>query len=415
MDPVLLVLSGGQSEYREYMLGKIAERYPIVLLTPDPVTWEREYITAELRIDPADTAEIVATARRAAQRYAVAGVLTYHEPCVELAAVIAAELGVPRCPPQGAARCRDKWATRLALDADGVPSAAAELVTSAAEAAEAAARIGYPVVVKPRSLSASFGVSKVDCPAELEPAFDRAFASGLPEPWEHHSGVLVEEYLDGPEISVDSAVHGGVVESPVFARKVLGYPPHFEELGHVVADPADLVADPQQVRDVVRAAHSALGVDNTVTHTELRLTARGPRLVEVNGRSGGDLIPDLAELATGVDMAAAAADVAAGVPPTLRVVRSRVAGIRFFYTDESGVVDALELDAAEGELPWLHRVTWLVEPGTLIRPEPGRRYFARIGFAVVVAGSVSECEQRMAKVAELVRVRTTGRARSNRR
>jgi len=218
--------------------------------------------------------------------------------------------------------------------------------------------------------------------------------------------VLIEEYLDGPEISVDSAISGAQFETAIYAKKLLGYPPYFEELGHIVAAPHLVVADPVRVRDVVRAAHEALGVDNTVTHTELRLTSAGPRIVEVNGRSGGDVISDLAWLSTGIDIAGASADIAVGIAPDLSVTRDLVAGVRFLYADSSGVVESCRLDPEVESAPWLQRIEWLIRPGTTIRPEPGRRYFARVGFAVVTADSISECEARMESVATRAEIRT---------
>jgi biotin carboxylase len=325
-------------------------------------------------------------------------VVTYHEACVELVAVIGHALGVPNCDPAAAARCRDKFAAREALARAGVPSARFALVHDAAEARAAAAAIGYPVVVKPRALTASFGVSKVDNPAELAAAVDTASANAFPEPWGFRRGLLVEEFLDGPELSVDCAAWRGHVEPVVFARKVLGYPPHFEEVGHIVAPAEQLVDDPERVRSVVRDAHRAMGIDNTVTHSEVRLTATGPRVVEVNGRLGGDVIPLVAQAATGLNLPLASADIATGREPELGTTGSRVGGVRFFYTDAAGRVADIRL-AGDGPAPdrpdWLDRVVWLVAPGGELDPRPARLHFARTGYAIVLADTPRECADRM--------------------
>jgi len=402
MKPTLIVLSAGQREYREPMLRRIAERYSLLLVAPEPVTWEKEHVLASVVVDPSDTAGFVAAALQLAREYPVAGLFTYDEWCVETAATIGASLGVPQCAPAAAARCRDKWASREAMKRDGVPSAESVLVWSPDEARQAAARIGYPVVLKPRARSASFGVARVDTVDELPAAFERASSTRPKRAWEHEDGVLVEEYLPGNEISVDSVVTGGAPLPVVFARKVLGYPPHFEEIGHIVGAPERVVADPERVREVVAAAHRALGVDDTVTHTELRLTPSGPRVVEVNGRLGGGLIAELAWLATGVDIGGAAADVAAGRPATAAATatRDRVAGIRFLYAETSGTLVSRQLAGEVADAPWVARVQWLAEPGERVRAEPGRRYFARVGFVIVTADSVAGCEARMREAAQ---------------
>ncbi|MFI5661929.1 ATP-grasp domain-containing protein [Streptomyces sp. NPDC051684] len=405
MKAVLIVLSAGQREYREAALARIAAHYRIALISPAPVTWETPYVIDQVTVDPADSAGYIDAALRLATVHQVAGVFTFDEWCVEKAARIGRLLDVPQCTQEAALRCRDKWATREALRTAGVPSARSELVRSVSEAESAAGRIGYPVVVKPQAMSASFGVTRVPGPDGLAEAFGRAHGSRPKRAWEHQQGVLVEEFLDGPEISVDSTAVGGRVESPVFAKKVLGYPPTFEEVGHIVAAPERITTDPEAVRKVVTAAHEALDVSGTVTHTELRLTTKGPRIVELNGRPGGGLIAELSLLATGVDIALASADVAAGRAPNLKASRDRVAGIRFFYAESAGVIQSCDIGDTVARAPWLEKVQWLVGPGTEVCPEPGRRWFSRVGFAVVTAESVAECEARLAEAADQVTLR----------
>jgi carbamoylphosphate synthase large subunit len=399
MKPVLLVLASGDAEYREYVMRHLSIRYRLILLSPYPPTWERPYIIDHVQINPADADDVIMTAVKVSGRAPVAGAVTYHEPCVGLVAVIAEKLGLPHCDPRAAGLCRDKFAAREAFQRAHVPSARYQLAGDADEAHRAATEIGYPLVVKPRALSASFGVSLVRHSAELETAFNCARSKSLPEPWEHRRGVLLEEYLDGPEVSVDSAVWQGRVEPVIYARKLLGFAPFFEEEGHIVGPPEAIVPDPDAVRSIVQAAHRALGFDNGVTHTEIRLTASGPRVVEVNGRSGGDLIPYLAYLAAGVDIPLAIGDIAVGAEPDLSAVWNRVAGVRFFYPPSPGRLVSAEVRDPGGERPsWLHQVTWMAESGTEFHDVPGSLYFARAGFAIVTASTVQQCAERLSVV-----------------
>jgi biotin carboxylase len=398
LKPALILLGSGDREYRGYMVESIARRYRLILLSTRPPTWERPYLADHAEVDPSNVPAVRAAAATMARRHDVAGLLTYHEPCVELAASIGRELGLPGCDPEAARRCRDKYAARRAFERAGVPSARCRLVHSRAEATAAAAGLGFPAVVKPRALCASFGVSRVDGPEGVAAAYDCAESSALPEAWSTRDGVLVEEYLDGPEISVDSVVHDGIVEPIVYARKLLGPPPFFEEVGHIVAPPEQVADDPGEVLAVVRAAHAALGVDRASTHTELRLTPTGPRVIEVNGRSGGDLIPYLATLASGADLALAAADVAAGGAPRLSPARSGAAGIRFFYPASAGRLAAATSMHRSGRPPWLHRLTWLIEPGAELRPRAGSLYYSRVGFGIVTAETAEECADRLSAV-----------------
>ncbi|WP_460371062.1 ATP-grasp domain-containing protein, partial [Actinocorallia lasiicapitis] len=182
-----------------------------------------------------------------------------------------------------------------------------------AAATALAAGLGYPVVLKPRALSGSIGVVRVGSAAELESAFPAVLGARTGLSARAHLGVLVEEYLDGPEYSVDAVTSGGVTRILVVAEKTLGFAPFFEETGHLV--PARPVPGLDDAVELVVRAHAALGLDSMTTHTEVRLTPAGPRLVEINARLGGDLIPYLGRLALGVDAPGAAADVAMGRVP----------------------------------------------------------------------------------------------------
>src|SRR6185295_2035456 len=89
-------------------------------------------------------------------------------------AQLADALGLPSGPPEAIANCRDKHRTRTVLAAAGVAQAQSIVVSTAAEAEAAAQTIGYPVIVKPRALAASFGVSLVHGPGELATAYAHA-------------------------------------------------------------------------------------------------------------------------------------------------------------------------------------------------------------------------------------------------
>src|SRR5947209_12082197 len=164
-------------------------------------------------------------------------------------------------------------------------------------------------------MGASIGVARVDSPGDLAAAFAVAEAASHGGAPAYEGGVLVEEYLRGPEISVDGAVFDGRYRPFFIAHKQVGFPPYFEEIGHVVDAADPLLVDPELNR-VLAAAHRALGLRFAMTHTELRFTDRGPAIIEVNVRLGGDLIPYLGKLATGLDPAHIAVDVARGVRPS---------------------------------------------------------------------------------------------------
>jgi biotin carboxylase len=125
--------------------------------------------------------------------------------------------------------------------------------------------------------------------------------------------------------------------------------------------------------------------------------------VEVNARLGGDLIPHLVHLATGVDLAAAAIDVAAGRPLQLNPTRRAAASIRFLYPRVDMRVRTLGVGAALGDLRWVERLVWTAQPGDELRLPPGG-FMSRLGFVVVTGANADECRTRQAEVEGLTEV-----------
>jgi hypothetical protein len=403
----LLVIGTGGRAYREYLLASIGARYQVHLLLGAEPTWEREHIAGWTVLDMADTvgAEgMIAAARELDPP--PDGVLSWDEARVLQVAKVAEALGRPGGDPAAVMRCRDKHQTREALGTAGVPQPRWALADGVQDALAAAERIGYPVVLKPRAMAASLGVVRVDGPDELTARFAFARDTTVPGAWRYDT-VLVEELLTGPEISVDAAVHRGRIHPLCVARKEVGYPPYFEEVGHTVDAADPLLTDPA-VLAVVQDAHTALGYPDGVTHTELKLTPAGPKLVEVNARLGGDLIPYLGLRASGVDPGLAAAAVACGQPPVLAADRKLVGAVRFFYVDrDDTVLDSVAFDAA-GLPAAVDRAVPLAEPGDVVSPPPRGTLWGRIAFATALAATAGECETALDAAAAALRVRSRG-------
>lgn len=387
---LLVLITTGPRLYREYLLRSIAGRYPVHLITTTEPTWETPYLDGFTVLPRIDAGTAVATVRELAAHRTVAGVLTWNESHTVHAALAARAIGRPGPLPTAALRCRDKFGTRTALAAHGVPQPRFELVADVHQAEVAAKRLGYPVVLKPRAGVASEGVVRVDDVEQLADHFEASRGRPADDVPVFVEAVLVEEYLQAPEISVDCIVRHGRVTPIFLARKEIGFAPFFEETGHLVDGADPLPADPGLL-DVLRRTHAALEYTDGWTHTELKLTATGPAVIEVNGRLGGDLIPYLGLLATGIDPGLVAAAVAAGQAPPLTPSRASVAGIRFFYPPWPDAVVRSVTFAPGEQLPEVDLMLPLVEGGDVISP-PGKGLMdGRIALATAVAGTAAAC------------------------
>lgn len=340
-------------------------------------------------------AAVSAAADALARRHTVAGVMTWDEFALVPAAHVAARLNLFGNSTATAAASRNKAASRAAFAAYGVPSAASARVATLHEAQLAAARIGYPVVLKPTGHAGSVGVIKAEHAHDLPSAYTHASrAAGEDLHGSEEGGVLVEEYLDGPEISVECVTVRGVTTPVAVTRKQLGPEPHFEEVGHSVeaGDPLLALAGP-----VAIAALNALGVANGISHVELRLTDTGPRIVEVNGRLGGDLIPHLVRQATGIDLPRAAADIALGRDPDLTSTRRTAAAISLIYAPATGRLARAHADQALTTAPWLERLVWEREVGDMVTAPPADVIgTARLAHIVATDTTAERCLQHLA-------------------
>ncbi|MFD6422863.1 ATP-grasp domain-containing protein [Streptomyces sp. NPDC060198] len=405
--PLLLVITSGLRRYREYLLASIAGRYRVHLIDAVAPTWELPYLSGHTVVPDTGAGPVLRAAREVAAGAPVAGVMSWHEEHIVQAALVAEALGLPGTAPDAVRRCRDKYATRTALARAGLPQPEFALAGSLDEALAAADKLGWPVVIKPRAAGGSQGVVLVRDADELADQFDATRGVHVPHNPDFTELVLVEEYLDAPEVSVDAVVHQGRV-TPVFVgRKEVGFPPYFEETGHRVSADDPLLTDPELL-EALSGIHEVLGFTDGWTHTELRLTPRGPKLIEVNGRLGGDLIPYLGLRATGIDPGLAAADAACGAVPDTTVGKAAHAAIRFFYPPaDDTTIGSLDFDRSE--LPsCLDLLEPLVGPGDVVSPPRKGLIDGRIALASAVADTAEECAAALDRAERALRLTVEG-------
>jgi biotin carboxylase len=235
-------------------------------------------------------------------------------------------------------------------------------------------------------------------------AFEDATTARVGSTRSRYGGVLIEEYVDGPEFSIDSVTANGVTTPVLVAQKHTGLAPYFEETGHVVPEaPGSL---PPGTLELVRRAHAVAGLDNVVSHAEVRASRSGPRLIELNARLGGDLIPYLGMLASQVDLPGAAAQIALGETPAIRPTPSGAAAVRFIYPEQDIRFTAAALRRGARSYPGLRLFHGLADAGQELLLPP-RGYLSRLAAIVVSGASRAECIARLDAVASDVVVAAT--------
>lgn len=343
-----------------------------------------------LELDTGDQKAVTDACARLA-RDGVAGITSSSEYFIATAATAAADLGLPGPSAAAVRDCRAKDRQRALLVAGEVAVPAFRTVSDPVQAEAAAVELGLPVVVKPVAGSGSTGVRLCRTLVEAAEAVAALLADTVDERnAAREPRVLVEEYADGPEYSVETI--GDVVVGVV--RKHLGPAPFFVETGHDFPAPladADRIALEQTAVRALRA----LGLGWGAAHTELRLTPRGPVLIEVNPRLAGGMITAVVEEATGVDLVDCCVALACGHPPDLTPIRAAAASIRFLVAERTGAINAVHGLADAERLPGVHAVTLTVAPGSRI-DELTQSFRDRLGYVIASGEDVP----RAAAVAE---------------
>jgi biotin carboxylase len=324
----------------------------------------------------------------------VDAVIAADAPMLLLAATAATRLGLPHNPASAVLAASDKARQRQLWAAAGVPQPRFAIIPAHAGAGavrHAAAATGFPCVVKAVSLSASQGVLRADDPGQAVRAaarIRRVLSAGC----QHAAGpLLVEEYLPGPELSIDGLLgDDGLTPLAVFDKPATPDGPTFEETLLVTPSrlPRHVIAG--AVRTAGDAAR-ALGLRTGPVHAELRVTGTGPAMLELAARSIGGLCSRALRFPGGKSLEELIIASALGDPaPVPGGEPERPCGIFMLPVPRAGVFRAVEGRAAAEAVPGITGVTITIPPGRQVRPLPdGDQY---LGFIFAAAGTADDVE-----------------------
>ena len=183
-------------------------------------------------------------------------------------------------------------------------------------------------ILKPSRNSGSRGIAEIGSDINIE-EFARLFEISKNE--SRDKQVMLEQFIEGPEFSIEIIVWNGQVNVLTVTDKKTTEAPHFVELGHNQPScfPSETV---EKIKAAAVAGVKALGVNNCACHAEVKVQDGEPYIMEIGARMGGDFISTvLTPLSTGVDMIAAAVNCALGIEPCLQpITKPQGVCIRYF-------------------------------------------------------------------------------------
>lgn len=290
----------------------------------------------------------------AAKKHKIDGIMTLASDMpMRTVAAVSKELGLVGITEDTAVKATNKAEMRKALEAAGVPVPKFFRVANEEEFTCAVKEMTGAFMVKPADNSGSRGIIKVPATATAE---EKAQAYAYSRENSRSGDVVVEEYMEGPEVSVETLTVDGICHVIQITDKITTGSPYFVEMGHTqpTAHSPEIA---EKIRQVAIAANRAIGIMSGPSHTEIIVTKDGPKIVELGARLGGDCITThLTPLSTGVNMVRCCIRIALGETPDLTPKFSKGSAIRYFQQTPGVVKEISGIDAAE-KMPGVRQIS----------------------------------------------------------
>ncbi|MET3658072.1 ATP-grasp domain-containing protein [Sporosarcina psychrophila] len=323
----------------------------------------------------------------------LAGITTTSEYYIQTVAMLTSFYNLPGNTQQSMKICRDKSLTRQQLKKNGIDQPNFEIINSMNQLQNAIKQIGYPCIIKPVDDSGSKNV--LLCKSESAATNQVSKILSLSENTRGQKtipAVLVEEYLDAPEYSVEIISWQGETKLIGITEKFITGLPYFIEEAHIF--PAPLTNEKSKfIYETVKQALLAVGFQNGASHTEVKLIHNKCKIIEINARLAGGMIPELIRYATGIDMIEEQLRCCVDGPGKLKNTLQKFSGIKFLISDRDMIInDVLGIKEAN-QVKGVEIVKVTVEQG--MRVNRAESFIDRLGFVIVTDSSYTEIRENL--------------------
>lgn len=338
----------------------------------------------------------------AAKSHKIDGIMTLATDMpMRTVAAVAKEMNLIGIDEETALKATNKAEMRKALQLNNVPIPKFYVVSNKDEYKEVVKQFDVPFIVKPADSSGSRGIFEVK---DIHNDTLVIEAYEYCHPFSKVGDVVVEEYMEGPEVSVETLTVNGECHVIQITDKLTTGAPHYVEMGH--SQPTMLSNEiAEQISKVAKAANKAIGIKNGPSHTEIIVTKQGPKIVELGARLGGDNITThLVPLSTGVDMVECCIKIALGEIPDIKKKWNKGSAIRYFE-QHAGVIDSIEgVDKAE-EIDGVQQISIVHGVGEEVTEinSSGERMGFVIAQDVDVDAAIKDCLAALTKINVIIK------------
>ena len=278
----------------------------------------------------------VRAARDLSKQMEINGVITVGTDASTTVAAVANALGLPGNRFEDAYAASNKIRMRERFKKNNVPQPNFFPVWNYEETIEAFRHLNKPVVLKPADNMGARGVMKVENESDILAAFNRAKSSSP-------SGeVIIEEYMDGPELSIDMLIYDNEIYVTGVADRIIEYPPFFIETGHIM--PSNL--DKDKIDDAIKVMKDgikALNLKIGAAKGDIKVTKNGAMVGEIAARlSGGFMSAYTYPLSTGVNLIKNAIEIALGNPPSDLKPKWNKVSVEKAFLPGTGIIESID-------------------------------------------------------------------------
>ena len=311
------------------------------------------------KVDLKDKEGIEALSRSLMEQGGLGGIMTAGTDFSGSVAWAAEKLGLPGIPYDNALDASDKERMRSCFKAAGIPSPEF-FIMNKPPAENEELPFPWPAVVKPVDNMGARGCRRVDNSFELKNAVIEALG------YSRSNRAIVEEYMEGPEFSVDALVYKGETIICGIADRHICFPPYFIEMGHTMPS----MEDPKLIRsllDIFVRGIKALGITNGAAKGDIKLTPKGPMIGEIAARlSGGYMSGWTYPYSSGVLPTKGAIEIALGRKPSQTKPEWKWTSAERAFISIPGVVRSIEGGEKARAMPWVRNIFMRIRPGSRV-------------------------------------------------
>ena len=368
----------------------------VVDMNPDAIGFKEKGVIQEV-ISTIDIPKVL----ECAKKHKINGIMTLASDMpMRTIATVSKEMNIIGIDEKTALKATSKFAMREALKDASVPIPYFTKVKTELECYEASLKIkkkGYKCIIKPVDNSGSRGITLLS--NFQKETIKKAYEYG--KIFSRSGELMVEEYMEGPEVSVESISIDNECNVIQITDKLTTGAPYFVEMGH--SQPSMLSNDiKNKITEITKKAVKAIGIKNGPSHTEIKITKDGPKIVELGARLGGDCITThLVPLSTGIDIVKCCIELSLGIKPNLSQRFEKGSAIRYFKTNIGKIKNIHGLFEASN-IEGIKQISFVYDIGEKIKEI--KNSSDRIGFVIAQDFSAEKAIEKCELVKKIIKI-----------